>query len=331
MGGRSILRPGARRARLEEDPMNVGIAGKEIPADLLDPAHALAEVRVPGAEPWRRGKVRSIYEAGPDYLVIVASDRLSAYDSILPTPIPGKGVILSMISSFWMRTLQSAAPHHLVSEEPATFPAPFAASAALLRGRSQRVRRAERVDIECVVRGYLTGSGLKEYRQSGTVCGIRLPAGLHDGSRLEPAIFTPATKADQGHDENISFERMVAVTGRAEAEALRQRSIAIYEEARGWAWPRGLVLADTKFEFGKVEGALTLIDEALTPDSSRYWDRAEYEAGRLVSFDKQVVRDWLDQSGWNHEPPAPALPPEVVRRTQERYLEAWRRITGPAA
>ena len=311
--------------------MNVGIAGKEIPADLLDPAHALAEVRVPGAEPWRRGKVRSIYEAGPDHLVIVASDRLSAYDSILPTPIPGKGVILSMLSSFWMRTLKSAAPHHLVSEEPATFPASFAASAALLRGRSQRVRRAERVDIECVVRGYLTGSGLKEYRQSGTVCGIHLPAGLRDGSRLEPAIFTPATKADAGHDENISFERMVAVTGRAEAEALRQRSVAIYEEARAWAWPRGLVLADTKFEFGKVEGALTLIDEALTPDSSRYWDRAEYEAGRLVSFDKQVVRDWLDRSGWNHEPPAPALPPDVVRRTQERYLEAWRRITGPAA
>jgi phosphoribosylaminoimidazole-succinocarboxamide synthase len=311
--------------------MNVGTAGKEIPAELLDPAHALAEVRVPGAEPWRRGKVRSIYEAGRDHLVIVASDRLSAYDSILPTPIPGKGVILSMLSSFWMRTLESAAPHHLVSEDPATFPAPFAASAALLRGRAQRVRRAERVDIECVVRGYLTGSGWKEYRQSGTVCGIGLPAGLRDGSRLEPAIFTPATKADAGHDENISFERMVAVTGRAAAEALRQRSIAIYEEARAWAWPRGLVLADTKFEFGKVEGALTLIDEALTPDSSRYWDRAEYEAGRLVSFDKQVVRDWLDQSGWNHEPPAPALPPDVVRRTQERYLEAWRRITGPAA
>jgi phosphoribosylaminoimidazole-succinocarboxamide synthase len=182
-----------------------------------------------------------------------------------------------------------------------------------------------------VVRGYLTGSGLREYRERGTVCGIRLPEGLRDGSRLEPAIFTPATKADEGHDENISFERMESLVGRETADALRRRSIAIYEEARAWAWPRGLVLADTKFEFGRVEGALTLIDEALTPDSSRYWDRAACEAGRLESFDKQVVRDWLDESGWNHEPPAPALPADVVRHTQERYLEAWRRLTGPAA
>jgi phosphoribosylaminoimidazole-succinocarboxamide synthase len=291
----------------------------------------MSEVRVPGAEPWRRGKVRSIYEAGPDHLVIVASDRLSAYDSVLPTPIPGKGVILTALSAFWMRTLAAASPHHLVSDDAAGFPAPFAASAALLAGRAQLVRRAERVDIECVVRGHLTGSGLREYRERGTVCGIRLPAGLRDGSRLDPAIFTPATKADAGHDENISFERMAALVGRDTAEELRERSLAIYEEARAWAWPRGLVLADTKFEFGRVDGALTLIDEALTPDSSRYWDRAGYEAGPLLSFDKQVVRDWLDHGGWNHEPPAPALPPDVVRRTQERYLEAWRRLTGPAA
>jgi phosphoribosylaminoimidazole-succinocarboxamide synthase len=311
--------------------MNVGVAGNVIPAELLDPARAISEVRVPGAEPWRRGKVRSVYEAGRDDLVIVASDRLSAYDSVLPTPIPGKGAILSALSAFWMRTLRAAPPHHLVSDDAAAFPAPFAASASLLRGRAQLVRRAERVDIECVVRGYLTGSGLREYREHGTVCGIGLPAGLRDGSRLDPAIFTPATKADAGHDENISFERMTSRVGRDTAEALRQRSLAIYEEARAWAWPRGLVLADTKFEFGLVEGALTLIDEALTPDSSRYWDRTEYEAGRLLSFDKQVVRDWLDQSGWNHEPPAPALPPEVVRRTRERYLEAWRRLTGPSA
>jgi phosphoribosylaminoimidazole-succinocarboxamide synthase len=311
--------------------MNVGVSGNVIPRELLDPARALAEVRVPGATPWRRGKVRSIYEARPDHLVIVASDRLSAYDSILPTPIPGKGVILSALSAFWMRTLPAAAPHHLVSEDPAGFPAPFAASAALLSGRAQLVRRAERVDIECVVRGYLTGSGLREYRERGTVCGIRLPAGLRDGSRLEPAIFTPATKADAGHDENISFERMTELVGRDTADALRRRSLAIYEEAWVRAWPRGLVLADTKFEFGRVEGELTLIDEALTPDSSRYWDRAEFEGGRLVSFDKQVVRDWLDASGWNREPPAPSLPAEVVRSTQERYLEAWRRLTGSAA
>jgi len=283
---------------------------------------------LPGLTPWRRGKVRSVYEAGPDHLVMVASDRLSAYDSVLPTPIPDKGRILSGLSAWWMRSLASAAPHHLVSDDPRTFPPPFAAHAARLAGRSQLVRRAERVDIECVVRGYLTGSGLREYRADGTVCGLKLPAGLHDGSKLEPAIFTPATKADEGHDENISFERMVEIVGGETARALRARSLAIYEEARARAWEAGLVLADTKFEFGWVDGALTLIDEALSPDSSRYWDRAEYEAGRLLSFDKQYVRDWLDQSGWDHEPPAPALPPDVVAKTRERYLEALHRLTG---
>lgn len=294
----------------------------------LEARNAIGEIEIPGLSPWRRGKVRSVYEAGPDHFVIVASDRLSAYDSVLPTPIPGKGTILSLISAFWMKTLASAAPHHLVSDDPAAFPEPFRSHAAWLRGRAQYVRRAERVDIECVVRGYLTGSGWKEYRASGTVCGIPLPAGLQDGSKLEPAIFTPATKNDSGHDENISFERMVEITGRGTAEALRARSIAMYEEARAWAWARGLVLADTKFEFGSIGGQWVLIDEALTPDSSRYWDRAEYEAGRLQSFDKQVVRDWLDRSGWNHEPPAPPLPPDVVAQTQERYLEAIRRLSG---
>lgn len=301
-----------------------------IAPELLEPSRAMGEVAVPGVTPWRRGKVRSVFEAGPDHFVIVASDRLSAYDSILPTPIPGKGAILSLISAFWMRTLASAAPHHLVSDDPADFPEPFRSHAELLRGRAQYVRRAERWDIECVVRGYLTGSGWKEYQRSGTVCGIALPPGLHDGSRLDPAIFTPATKADSGHDENISFERMCEIVGAPAAEALRARSLAIYEEARAHAWTRGLVLADTKFEFGVVDGALTLIDEALSPDSSRYWDRAEYEAGRLLSFDKQFVRDWLDRSGWNHEPPAPALPDDVVRRTQECYLEAVQRLSGPA-
>jgi phosphoribosylaminoimidazole-succinocarboxamide synthase len=300
-----------------------------IAPELLEPSRAMGEVAVPGLSPWRRGKVRSVFEAGPDHFVIVASDRLSAYDSILPTPIPGKGAILSLISAFWMRTLASAAPHHLVSDDPADFPEPFRSHGELLKGRAQYVRRAERYDIECVVRGYLTGSGWKEYQRSGTVCGIALPPGLHDGSRLDPAIFTPATKADSGHDENISFERMCEIVGAPAAEALRARSLAIYEEARAHAWARGLVLADTKFEFGLVDGALTLIDEALSPDSSRYWDRAEYEAGRLLSFDKQFVRDWLDRSGWNHEPPAPALPDDVVRRTQECYLEAVQRLSGP--
>jgi phosphoribosylaminoimidazole-succinocarboxamide synthase len=300
-----------------------------IEPEILDPARAMPDVDVPGATPYRRGKVRTVFEAGPEHFVIVASDRLSAYDSILPTPIPGKGVLLSLISAFWMRTLASARPHHLVSDDPAAFPAPFAAQADQLRGRAQLVRRADRVDIECVVRGYLTGSGWKEYQRSRSVCGIALPAGLHDGSRLDPALFTPATKADAGHDENIPFERMVELTGRDTAEALRARSVAIYEEARAHAWARGLVLADTKFEFGRIDGELALIDEALTPDSSRYWDRAAFEAGRLLSFDKQFVRDWLDRSGWNHEPPAPALPEDVVRKTQECYVTAIGRLAGP--
>ena len=308
--------------------MNPDTAGLVIRPELLDPGRAVAEIRIPGLEPWRRGKVRSVYEAGAQHLVIVASDRLSAYDSVLPTPIPGKGVILSSLSAFWMRSLKSAPPHHLVGEDPAQFPPPFAAHAAALAGRAQLVRRARRLDVECVVRGYLTGSGWREYRAGGAVCGVRLPAGLEDGSRLEPAIFTPATKADAGHDENIPFEGVEERLGRETAESLRARSLALYEEARSWAWARGLVLADTKFEFGLIDGRVALIDEALTPDSSRFWDRAGYEAGRLLSFDKQVVRDWLDRSGWNHEPPAPALPPEVVARTQERYLETLRRLTG---
>jgi phosphoribosylaminoimidazole-succinocarboxamide synthase len=291
----------------------------------------LAEIELPGITPWRRGKVRAMYEAGPAHLVMVASDRLSAYDCVLPTPIPDKGRILTQLSGFWMRTLASAAPHHLVSDDPAAYPPPFDHYAALLAGRSQLVRRAERVDIECVVRGYLTGSGWREYREGGAVGGIRFPAGLQDGSRLDPPIFTPATKEDAGHDQNISFEEAARRVGDALAEALRARSLAIYQEARHWAWDRGLVLADTKFEFGRVDGTLTLIDELLSPDSSRYWDRAEYEAGRLLSFDKQYLRDWLDRSGWNHEPPAPPLPEDVVAKTRERYLEAMRRLTGAPA
>ena len=295
---------------------------------LLEAAQAVADPDVPGASVFRRGKVRTVFHAGPDHYVMVASDRLSAYDSVLPTPIAGKGAILSCISAFWMTSLPEAAPHHLVSDDPHTFPSPFRERADQLAARAQLVRRAERIDIECVVRGYLTGSGWKEYQASGTVCGLALPVGLKDGSRLEPAIFTPATKNDHGHDENISFERMSASVGRDTAVALRDRSLAIYEAARAHAWTRGLVLADSKFEFGLIDGQYTLIDEALTPDSSRYWERAEYEAGRLLSFDKQFVRDWLDASGWNHEPPAPALPAVVVAKTQERYLEAIRRLSG---
>ena len=291
----------------------------------------LASVALPGLTPWRRGKVRDVYAAGADHLVIVASDRLSAYDSILPTPIPGKGRVLTGLSVFWFRTLASAAPHHFVEDDPRRYPPPFYRHVGLLAGRSMLVRRAERIDIECVVRGHLTGSGLREYRAGGRVCGIALPPGLEDGSRLEPAIFTPATKAEAGHDQNISFAEMAARVGLETAQALRTRSLAIFAEARERAWAHGLVLADTKFEFGRVDGVLTLIDEILSPDSSRYWDRAEYQAGRRLAFDKQFVRDWLDRSGWDHEPPAPALPEEVVRRTRERYVEAMRRLTGEPA
>jgi phosphoribosylaminoimidazole-succinocarboxamide synthase len=291
----------------------------------------VGRVEIPGVQPWREGKVRSVYEAGPHHLVIVASDRLSAYDSILPNPIPMKGAVLTRLSVFWFRTLKSAAPHHFVSDDPECYPAPYRDHAARLAGRSMLVRRAERVDIECVVRGHLTGSGWREYRENGRVCGIALPPGLHDGSPLEPAIFTPATKEDSGHDENVSFDEAVRRVGAETAGALRERSLALYEEARAFAWTRGLVLADTKFEFGFVDGTLTLIDEILSPDSSRYWDRAEYEAGRLLAFDKQYVRDWLDRSGWSHEPPAPELPEDVVLRTSERYREAMARLMGPDA
>jgi len=301
-----------------------------MPTELRHDSTAVSEIELPGLTPWRRGKVRAIYEAGPDRLVMVASDRLSAFDHVLPTPIPDKGRVLTQLSAFWMRTLHAAAPHHMISDDPARYPAPFDALADRLAGRSMLVRRADRFDVECVVRGYLTGSGWKEYRQSGAVCGVALPAGLHDGSRLAQPIFTPATKADEGHDVNISFEQAAALLGGDVATELRERSLALYREAHDHALPRGLVLADTKFEFGRIDGAVTLIDEVLSPDSSRWWDRDAYAAGRLESFDKQVVRDWLDRSGWDHEPPAPALPADVVARTRERYLEATRRLTGPA-
>jgi phosphoribosylaminoimidazole-succinocarboxamide synthase len=305
--------------------------GPFVPRRCLDPTRAVRDLEVQGVTPWRRGKVRAVYEAGPDHLVIVASDRLSAYDSVLAEPIPGKGAILSALSAWWMRTLAAAAPHHLVSEEPRDFPPPFAAHAEQLAGRAQLVRRARRVDVECVVRGYLTGSALREYRRSGTIGGVRAPAGLDDGARLEPARFTPTTKAETGHDEDLPFAALVEQVGGELAHALRERSLALYDEAHARSLAAGLVLADTKFEFGFVDGALTLVDEALTPDSSRYWDRAGHAAGRLESFDKQVVRDWLDRAGWDHEPPPPPLPAEVVARTQERYLEVVRRLGGEVA
>jgi len=263
------------------------------------------------------GKVRELYALDDDRLLLVASDRISTFDVVHPTPIPDKGRVLTGLSAFWFARTKDIVPNHLIALHD--------------DGRSLECRRLEMLPVEVVVRGYLTGSGWKEYQRNGAVCGVALPQGLRDGSRLEPAIFTPATKEDQGHDENITFDDMCRRVGADTSQALRHRSLAIYDEARARAWERGLVLADTKFEFGRVDGVLTLIDEILSPDSSRYWGREEYEAGRLESFDKQFARDWLDRSGWNHEPPAPALPDEVIARTRERYLEAMRRLTGAGA
>ena len=281
---------------------------------------------IAGLTPWRVGKVRTVYDLG-ELLVVVASDRLSAYDSILPTPIPDKGRVLTALSAYWFGTLAAARPHHLVSTDIEALPPTFRALPDL-RGRTMLCKKAERIDVECVVRGYLTGSGWREYREHGTLHGRPLETGLKDGARLAQPAFTPTTKAEQGHDEPIPHGGLAAIVGAELAGALERRSVALYEEAHEIARQRGLVLADTKFEFGFVDGALTLIDELLSPDSSRYWDLAEYEAGKLVSFDKQYVRDWLDQSGWNHDPPAPALPDDVVAATRARYLEAARRFLG---
>ena len=271
-------------------------------------------------KPWRVGKVRTVYALG-DRLVLVASDRLSAYDVILPTPIPDKGKVLTALSVYWFTHLASARPHHLLADDlPAEFQSPEFA------GRSMYCRKAERVDVECVVRGYLTGAGWREYAASGTLNGRPLPKGLHDGSRLDAPEFTPTTKAEEGHDQPIPHGTLGSVVGDDLARRLEERSVALYEEAHAQALARGLILADTKFEFGFIDGELTLIDELLSPDSSRYWSQ---EDGRLVSFDKQYVRDWLDRSGWDHSPPAPALPDDVVAATRARYIEAARRFLGP--
>lgn len=293
-------------------------------------SEALHKIDIPGVRPRHEGKVRSVYDAGDELLLLVATDRISAYDSILPTAIPDKGRVLTQLSVFWLNTLSAASPHHLVSVERADFPAPFRDVAAL-DGRSMLCKKARRVDVECVVRGYLTGSGYKEYKKSGTLNGEPLPAGLKDGSRLDPPRFTPTTKAEQGHDLPMTREEVVAEVGRETAEELEQRSLEIYLEAAARSREAGLILADTKFEFGWIDGRLCLIDEVLSPDASRFWDAAAYQEGRLESFDKQIVRDYLDRAGWNHEPPAPALPEEIVQGTRRRYLEAAVRIMGEDA
>jgi phosphoribosylaminoimidazole-succinocarboxamide synthase len=277
----------------------------------------------------KRGKVRDVYRAGDDRLVVIASDRISAFDVVLSPGVPGKGVVLTQLSNFWFSTLADVVPHHLVATELSGFPEPFA-SASALRGRASLVRALEIVPVECVVRGYIVGSGWKEYQQRGTVCGIALPAGLRQAERLAEPVFTPSTKASAGHDENITFDDVVRLVGGPAAEKLRERSVELYRRAASVAEERGIIIADTKFEFGRdPDGELVWADEALTPDSSRFWPRDRYRPGaNPPSFDKQYVRDWLEQSGWNKQPPAPPLPPDVVAKTRELYLEAYRRLTG---
>jgi phosphoribosylaminoimidazole-succinocarboxamide synthase len=273
-----------------------------------------------------RGKVRDIYELG-DQLLIVATDRLSAFDVVLPTPIPDKGPVLTQLSLFWFEKLASIVPNHVISGD--NFAGVLASYADSLQGRAMLVRRTEPVPIECVVRGYLSGSGWKDYQKTGSVCGIALPAGLRESDRLPEPIFTPSTKATSGHDENISFDETVARIGQPLAQKLRDTSLAIYKSAAEFASARGIIIADTKFEFGLVGGELIWIDEALTPDSSRFWPGNQYMPGKpQPSFDKQYVRDYLEKIGWNKQPPAPPLPADVVAATRDKYREAYQRVTG---
>jgi len=272
--------------------------------------------------------VRDIFDLG-DRLLFVATDRISAFDCIMPNGIPRKGEVLTQISYFWFAQTQSFQPIHLISRPHEPLPAELKAFAAQLAGRSMIVKKAKPLAIECVVRGYLAGSGWKEYRTAQTVCGIKLPAGLKESSELPEPIFTPATKAETGHDENISFEQAAGIVGNDIAQRVRTASLRIYNTARDYARKRGIIIADTKFEFGLLEGELILIDEVLTPDSSRFWPADQFQPGKSQpSFDKQFVRDYLETLDWNKTPPAPALPDEVVARTQAKYLEAYERLTG---
>ena len=274
----------------------------------------------------RHGKVRDVYDFG-DRLLFVASDRISAFDYILPNGIPRKGEVLTRLSQFWFSRL--SVRHHLITNDVASLPLPAGTDLQSLAGRSMVVIKTSVVPVECVVRGYLAGSGWKEYRQSGTVCGIKLPPGLKESSRLPEPIFTPASKAESGHDENISFEQMCGVVGTELAGRLRDISLQVYSEGCVHASTKGIIVADTKFEFGLKDGEIILIDEVLTPDSSRFWPADLYEAGRgQASYDKQFVRDWLEQSGWDKNSPPPVLPEDVVQRTSSRYIEAYERLTG---
>jgi phosphoribosylaminoimidazole-succinocarboxamide synthase len=286
----------------------------------------ISQTQFAGLTPAARGKVRDIYDLG-DKLLIVATDRLSAFDVILPTPIPDKGRVLTQLSLFWFNLLKVVIPNHVLSSTD--FPAPFDKFSDDLAGRSMVVRKTKPLPIECVVRGYVSGSGWKDYRATGKIRGIALPAGLRESDRLPAPIFTPATKAASGHDENISFKQAASLIGNELAEKVRTVSLEIYNRAAAYAEPRGIILADTKFEFGLLNNSLIWIDEALTPDSSRFWPAAQYQpGGPQSSFDKQFVRDYLERMQWPKTPPGPELPPEVVGATRAKYREAFRILTG---
>jgi phosphoribosylaminoimidazole-succinocarboxamide synthase len=294
---------------------------------------AIVETRLEGLTPFRQGKVRDLYEVG-EHLLLVATDRISAFDYVLATGIPDKGAVLNQLSAFWFDLTSDLVPNHVIATDPAEYPEAARRHAAILRGRSMLVRRTKPLAIECVVRGYLSGSGWKEYQKTGRVCGIELPDGLRESDRLPRPIFTPSTKAESGHDVNITEGEAAALVGEGVVRDLRDRSIEVYRRGAEHAERMGIIVADTKFEFGLVDApgkpaGLMLIDEVLTPDSSRFWPADRYApGGAQPSYDKQYVRDYLEQIGWNKQPPAPALPTDVVAKTREKYVEAFRRLTG---
>jgi phosphoribosylaminoimidazole-succinocarboxamide synthase len=289
----------------------------------------LRESHLPGVKMFSRGKVRDVYEVSGGRLLVVATDRLSAFDVVMAEPIPDKGRVLTGLSGFWFGFFEGQVPHHFLTASPDHYPPELEPFRDQLEGRSMLVKKARPFPIECVVRGYLAGSGWKDYKASGAVCGVKLPAGLKESSKLDEPVFTPATKAQTGHDENISWAEMVRRIGTEAATRLRDLSLTLYSRARDYAEGRGIIVADTKFEFGIEGDQIILIDEVLTPDSSRFWPRLGYEPGKAQpSFDKQYVRDYLEATGWNKQPPPPPLPKDVVEKTSEKYREAYRLLTG---
>jgi phosphoribosylaminoimidazole-succinocarboxamide synthase len=286
------------------------------------------ETQLAGLTIARRGKVRDVYDLG-EHLLIVATDRISAFDFVLGSGIPDKGKVLTQMSAFWFEKFAGLTPHHLVSIDVGDFPAVTRPHKDVLRGRSMLVKKTEPLPVECVARGFLSGSGLKDYNKTGAVCGHKLPPGLRDSDRLPKPIFTPATKAESGHDENISEAQAGEIVGHALAAKLRDLTLEIYGRGVQHAETCGIIIADTKFEFGTIGDQLILIDEVLTPDSSRFWPKDKYEPGRAQpSFDKQFVRDYLERIGWNKQPPVPSLPPDVIEGTRAKYVDAFRRLTG---